>query len=63
VDDGLAVARVRAETAAGERKGVRSTPTLFVNGQKLEGVPSWETLLRVIEQSAALVPVPAPPRS
>lgn len=59
VDDGLAVARVRAETQAGERKGVASTPTLFVNGQKLVGVPTWETLRRTIEQATALVPAPA----
>jgi protein-disulfide isomerase len=58
VDNDLAVARVRAETQAGERKGVKSTPTIFVNGEKLEGVPNWETLRRTIEQSAALVPVP-----
>lgn len=63
VENDLAVARVRAETQTGERKGVKSTPTIFVNGEKLEGVPSWETLRRTIEQSAALVPVPGRPES
>jgi protein-disulfide isomerase len=62
VDEGFGVARARAETQAGERKGVKSTPTLFVNGQKIEGVPSWEALLRVIDETVALVPAPAPRR-
>lgn len=63
VDGDLAVARVQAETKDGERKGVRSTPTIFVNGQKIEGAPSWESLQRVIAMAAALVPAPSTPRS
>lgn len=63
VDGDLAVARVRAETREGERKGVTSTPTLFVNGQKIAGVPTWEGLQRAIAMATALVPAPGVPRS
>jgi protein-disulfide isomerase len=37
---------------------VKSTPTLFVNGRKIEGVPTWESLRQAIDQATALVPVP-----
>ncbi len=43
---------VQAETAAGRQKGVRATPTLFVNGQKIEGVPLFEELRQVIGAAA-----------
>jgi protein-disulfide isomerase len=48
VDSGRYTAKVQAETAAGAAKGVNSTPSVFVNGQKLQGVPTWEDLLRAI---------------
>jgi protein-disulfide isomerase len=47
------VGQVRAETEAGRQQGVRATPTLFVNGEKLEGVPSFERLERLIMTHAA----------
>jgi protein-disulfide isomerase len=56
VDDGLAVARIRAEAQAADQRGVTKTPTLFVNGQKIEGVPTWELLRHTIEQSLVIVP-------
>ena len=52
VDSGRYAPRVKAETEVGRRKGVTKTPTLFVNGQKLEGVPQPEALDALI--SAAL---------
>lgn len=58
VDGDLAVARVGAEGRAGQQKGVQRTPTLFVNGRKIEGVPTWEMLRQAIDGAAALVPVP-----
>lgn len=63
VDGDLAVARVQAETRDGERKGVRSTPTIFVNGQKFEGALTWESLQRAIATATGLVPAPGAPRS
>lgn len=44
--------RIEAEREAGARQGVRSTPTLFVNGRKIESVPSFEQLVEVIEAAA-----------
>ena len=48
LDSGRYAAAVRAETEAGRARGVTRTPTLFVNGQKLEGAPTYEALLQVI---------------
>lgn len=46
--------QVRAETEDGRRKGVRATPTLFINGQKVfEGVPSFEQVRQAIETATA----------
>jgi protein-disulfide isomerase len=61
VDGDLAVARIRAEAKAAEQRGVTKTPTLFVNGQKIEGVPTWELLRHTIDQSLVLVPNPSGP--
>jgi protein-disulfide isomerase len=44
---------VLAETRLGESLGVNATPTLFVNGQKVEGVPSMDRLARIIEEELA----------
>jgi protein-disulfide isomerase len=39
---------VRAETASGQERGVRSTPTLFINGEMVEGaIPFSELQSRV----------------
>lgn len=54
VDKSLAAARVQAETEAGRQKGVARTPTLFVNGRKIEGIPVFEDLLR----GAGMTPLP-----
>lgn len=55
LESGRYTDQVRAETAAGRQAGVRSTPTLFVNGQKIEGAPRWEQL-RALVQAAAAAP-------
>jgi protein-disulfide isomerase len=49
VDSGRAAAAIQAEVAAGRAKGVRVTPTLFVAGQKIEGVPDFEQVRRLVE--------------
>lgn len=41
--------RVRADTAAGQQKGVAATPTLFINGRKYEGTLSFEQLQAIID--------------
>ncbi len=46
------LAAVAADTAAGAAKGVTSTPTLFVNGTKLVGVPSYDSLAATIRAAA-----------
>ena len=51
VDGGRYAAAVRAENEEGPRKGVTSTTRIFVNGTKQAGVPTWEQLLRLIEDA------------
>jgi len=41
--------RVRDETAEGTRRGARSTPTFFVNDQKIEGAQPFEIFRAAIE--------------
>jgi protein-disulfide isomerase len=48
LDGGRFASRVQAETSAGAARGVNSTPSVFVAGQKLAGVPPWEDLVRAI---------------
>ena len=52
VDDDRAVARVRAETEEGRQKGVQRTPTVFINGQKIEGVPAWQDFQQLLDRLA-----------
>ncbi len=40
---------VEAETTAGQERSVRSTPTLFINGEKIEGAIPFEQLQPLIE--------------
>lgn len=62
IADPSVLAAVTAETAAGTAKGVTSTPTLFVNGTRLVGVPSYASLAATI-RAAAGTSSPASPRS
>lgn len=49
---------ILAERQAGQQKGVRSTPTLFINDQiKLEGAPTFDRLRQVLD---SLAPSPSP---
>jgi protein-disulfide isomerase len=40
---------VDAEVSESEERAVRSTPTLFINGEKMEGVVPFERLQSIIE--------------
>jgi protein-disulfide isomerase/uncharacterized membrane protein len=40
--------RVRQDTELGARLGVQSTPTIFLNGRRIEGAPKGEVLLDAI---------------
>jgi len=42
-------AQVQQDIAAGKRQEVRGVPTLFVNGARLDGVPSLATLQTLVE--------------
>jgi protein-disulfide isomerase len=41
--------RVQADVAAGARKGIRGSPVILVNGRRIDGVPSVNTLIEYVE--------------
>jgi protein-disulfide isomerase len=41
---------IKQDTAEGQRRGVRSTPTFFVNGQRIEAVVPAEQLSAMIDR-------------
>jgi protein-disulfide isomerase len=49
VDSGKYAQSVRDEQKAGQDVGVKATPTLFVNGQKFEGVYSYDEMKKIID--------------
>ena len=49
VDSGKYAQSVRDEQKAGQDVGVKATPTLFVNGQKYEGVYSIDEMKKIID--------------
>lgn len=51
IDSDRYAAFINAETEAARKLGVQSTPTLFVNGQVLRGVPTYEQLVDVIRNA------------
>jgi protein-disulfide isomerase len=52
--DGSSAAQVRAAIAAGEAVGVSETPTIFLNGRRISGAISAETLRALITTEANL---------
>jgi protein-disulfide isomerase len=44
---------VQAEVQEGQQRGVKSTPTLFINGELRAGVPDWNDLRDLIDAKAA----------
>jgi protein-disulfide isomerase len=53
VDSGRYAQRVRDETKIGEGKGVRATPTLFVQDRKIEGAATFDQLKTIIDPLVA----------
>lgn len=47
------LARVEQERATGTREGVDATPTIFVNGQKYVGPPTYDRLRALIDTASA----------
>ena len=48
-DSGRNAARVRDETEEGKRRGVRATPSFFINGKFMEGLPEASQFGAMIE--------------
>ncbi len=48
-DGGKYAARVKEETDEGRRKGVRATPSFFLNGQFMEGLPQDAQLIALFD--------------
>ena len=46
-------ARVEADIESGQKRGVRGSPTVVINGRKIDGVPSLETLTEYVEAELA----------
>ncbi len=45
--------RVEADLEAGLRRGLRGSPVLFINGRRIDGVPSLEKMVQSIESALA----------
>lgn len=52
---------VNASKQMGESLGLEATPTLFVNGDKIDGAVSLEFLYGIIDQALRVAGVPPPP--
>lgn len=48
-DDSVAEA-IRRDITAAEEEGVRGTPTIFINGKRLPGVPDSTRLIRIVRE-------------
>lgn len=48
-DSGKYAAQVDQETSEGQQRGVQATPTFFINGQRYEGVLSFDQLASLID--------------
>ena len=53
VDSGRYAQRVRDETKVGEGKGIRATPTLFVQERRIEGAATFDQLKTIIDPLVA----------
>lgn len=49
LDSGKYAERVRREMAIGSKRGVKGTPTFFVNGQKIAGAAPLSTFMKLID--------------
>ena len=53
LDSGKHAGRVAAGTAQGEKMGVNSTPTLYINGRSLVGAQPFEAFKQIIDEELA----------
>ena len=53
LDSGKHASHVREDYALGEKMGVNSTPTIYVNGRPLIGAVPFETFRQVIDEELA----------
>lgn len=61
LDTGKYTQLVETETQSARDLGIKSTPTLFINGQMVTGAKSFETFKTVIDAAAGLSPQAAAP--
>ena len=50
LDSGRYKAFIDASVKEGSNRGVRATPTLFLNGKKLEGILPYKELQKLIDE-------------
>ena len=53
LDSGKHSANVRADYALGEKMGVNSTPTIYINGRPLVGAQPFEAFKQIIDEELA----------
>ncbi len=53
LDQGTHHDAVLAEAKAGDSEGIKATPTLLLNGRRLDGIPTVEALSRLIDEELA----------
>ncbi len=53
LDNQVYEAEVLAEKKEGDAQGINATPTIFVNGRKMQGVPTLESMKAAIEEELA----------
>jgi protein-disulfide isomerase len=53
LDSGTHAAHIRADYALGEKMGVNSTPTIYINGRPLLGAQPFDAFKQVIDEELA----------
>lgn len=53
LDSGKHAANVRADYQLGEKMGVNSTPTVYINGRALVGAQPFEAFKQIIDEELA----------
>jgi protein-disulfide isomerase len=51
--------RVDADVQAGSRRGIRGSPVVLINGRRIDGVPSLQTLTEYVEAELAKTAAPS----
>jgi protein-disulfide isomerase len=54
--------RVDADVQSGQRRGIRGSPAIVVNGRRIDGVPTVQTLSDYVDAALAAQSQPAQPR-